>query len=270
LEGVTEGTRSGTLAAPVSAPLLTANDLREALAAIHVSAPVHEEGEIASTNTLALELADTGTPEWTLVSAAHQTAGRGRHGRSWIDVPGRALMVSVVLRPTIRPPRAGLLSLLAGASLAQAIRDETGRAASCKWPNDVRVDGAKVAGVLVESRVVDERLAALVIGVGLNLEAPRGVADAAGVGDAAPRSLLVTFVRHLHAGYSGPDADLPERVRAAWLPLADTIGREVDATATTGETVHGRAVGIDAFGGLLVSTDSGERVVGFGEVATLA
>jgi BirA family biotin operon repressor/biotin-[acetyl-CoA-carboxylase] ligase len=254
----------------VSAPPLSANDLREALAAIHVSAPVHAEDEIASTNTLALELADTGTPEWTLVSAAHQTAGRGRHGRNWIDVPGRALMVSVVLRPPIPPPRAGLLSLLAGAALAQAIRDETGRAGGCKWPNDVRVDGNKVAGILGEARVVDERLAALVIGVGLNLDAPRGVAAAAGIGDAAPRSLLIAFLRHLHAGYSVPDGDLSERVRAAWLPLSDTIGREVDATATTDEKVHGRAVGIDTFGGLLVSTDSGERVVAFGEVATLS
>jgi biotin-(acetyl-CoA carboxylase) ligase len=76
-------------------------------------------------------------------------------------------------------------------------------------------------------------------------------------------------LRHLHAGYSAPDGDLAERVRAAWLPLSDTIGREVDATATTGEKVHGRAVGIDTFGGLLVSTDSGERVVAFGEVAML-
>jgi BirA family biotin operon repressor/biotin-[acetyl-CoA-carboxylase] ligase len=270
VERVTDATALRYPAVPVRAPPLTANDLRAALAAIHVSAPVHAEGEIASTNTLALELADAGTPEWTLVSAAHQTAGRGRDGRTWIDVPGRALMVSVVLRPTIPSPRAGLLSLLAGASLAQAIRDETGRAAACKWPNDVRIDGGKVAGILGEARVVDERLAALVVGVGVNLEAPGGVADAAGIGDTAPRSLLVAFVRHLHAGYSGPDTDLPERVRAAWLPLADTIGREVEATATTGETVRGRAVGIDAFGGLLVSTDAGERVVAFGEVVTAA
>ena len=178
-------------------------------------------------------------------------------------------MVSVVLRPTLPPPRAGLLSLLAGASVARAIRDETGLAATCKWPNDVRLDGAKVAGILGEARIRYERLAALVLGMGLNLEAPGDVADAAGIGDAAARSLLIRYIRHLYEGYSGADAELPEHVRSAWLPLADTIGREVDATATTGERVHGRAVGIDAFGGLLVSTDRGERVVAFGEIAEL-
>jgi len=254
----------------VHASPLTANDLQAALAAIHVSAPVHAEDELPSTNSRALELAGAGAPEWTLVSAAHQTAGRGRDGRAWTDVPGRALMVSVVLRPTVPPPRAGLLSLLAGASMARAIRDETGLPATCKWPNDVRLGGAKVGGVLGEALIVDERLAALVIGVGVNLEAPGDVADAAGIGDVAARPLLVTFIGRLHDVYSGPDAELPERVKAAWLPVADTIGLEVDATATTGEPVRGRAVGIDAFGGLVISTDDGERTVAFGDIVHVA
>lgn len=249
--------------------MLTANDLESALAAIHASAPVHAEDEIDSTSTRALELADAGTAEWTLVSAAHQTAGRGRLGRTWLDVPGQALIVSVVLRPTIRPRHAGLLTLLAGASLAGAIRDETGLRATCKWPNDLLIDDAKVGGILGEARVVDERLAALVLGIGLNLEAPAGVDGAAGIGDVAPRSLFTAFIRRLHQGYSGPDAELAERVKAAWLPLADTIGREVGATATTGEPVRGRATGVDAFGGLLVSTDAGERTIRFGEIAHL-
>ncbi len=248
------------------APPLTANDLQAALAAIHVSAPVHAEDELDSTNSRALELAHAGAPEWTLVSAAHQTAGRGRDGRAWTDVPGRALMVSVVLRPTIPPPRAGLLSLLAGASMARAIRDETGLGVTCKWPNDVRLGGAKVGGVLGEALILDERLAALVIGVGVNLEAPFDVADAAGIGDVAPRALLVTFIGHLHDVYSGPDAELPERVKAAWLPVADTIGLEVDAIATSGDPLHGRAIGIDGFGGLVISTDDGERTVVFGDI----
>jgi BirA family biotin operon repressor/biotin-[acetyl-CoA-carboxylase] ligase len=249
---------------------LSATDLQAALAAIHVAAPVHAEDEIASTNTLALELAEAGAPEWTLVSAAHQTAGRGRLGRGWTDVPGRALMVSVVLRPTISPPRAGLLSLLAGAAVARAIRDETGLRATCKWPNDIQLDGAKVGGILGEARIVGDRLDALVLGVGLNLEAPGDVAGAAGIGHVSPRSLLIPLIEQLHAGYSGPDAQLPERVRSVWLPLSDTVGREVEATATTGDAVRGRAVGIDGFGGLVVSTDQGERTVAFGDVVHLA
>jgi biotin-(acetyl-CoA carboxylase) ligase len=70
--------------------------------------------------------------------------------------------------------------------------------------------------------------------------------------------------------YSGPDAELPERVRAAWLPVADTIGVEVDATGTTGDPIRGRAIGIDGFGGLVISTDDGERTVAFGDVVHVA
>jgi BirA family biotin operon repressor/biotin-[acetyl-CoA-carboxylase] ligase len=246
---------------------LTANDLEAALDAIRVSAPVRAEREIPSTNTLALELADAGTPEWTLVSAAHQTGGRGRSGRTWVDVPGGSLMVSVVLRPALPPARAGLLSLLAGAAMATAIRDETGRQVRCKWPNDLLLDAAKVGGILGEARIRDDRLVALVIGIGVNLVAPGDVAGAAGIGaEAGPRRLLLGWVSAFHRVYVAQEPELAERVRASWLPVADTIGREVEATHSSGDLVRGRAVGLDGFGGLVVSTDTGERTVSFGEV----
>lgn len=248
-------------------PGLTADDLEAALDAIRVSAPVRAEREVESTNTLALELADAGAPEWTLVSAAHQTAGRGRLGRTWVDVPEGSLMVSVVLRPTLPPARVGLLSLLAGAAMANAVRDETGLHATCKWPNDLLLDDAKVGGILGEARINDDRLAALVIGMGVNLLAPVGIAGAAGLGgEVGSRRLLVGWLSAFHHAYVAHEPELAERVRASWLPIADTIGREVEATATSGEPVRGRAVGIDGFGGLVVSTDAGERTVSFGEV----
>lgn len=248
-------------------PGLTADDLEAALDAISVSAPVRAEREIASTNTLALELADAGAPEWTLVSAAHQTAGRGRLGRTWVDVPEGSLMVSVVLRPTLPPARVGLLSLLAGAAMANAVRDETGLRATCKWPNDLLLDDAKVGGILGEARINADRLAALVIGMGVNLLAPAGLPGAAGLGGGVgSRRLLVGWLSAFHHAYVAQEPELAERVRASWLPIADTIGREVEAIATSGEPVRGRAVGIDGFGGLLVSTDAGERTVAFGEV----
>ncbi|HEX6130429.1 MAG TPA: biotin--[acetyl-CoA-carboxylase] ligase, partial [Actinomycetota bacterium] len=138
--------------------MLTRDDLIAALAAIRVSAPVRADEVTGSTNATALAMAEDGAPAWTLVAAGHQTDGRGRLGRTWTDVPGRAVLVSVVLRPALPPARLGLLSLAAGAAVAEAIREQAGVDAEVKWPNDVRVGDRKVGGVLAEASVADERI----------------------------------------------------------------------------------------------------------------
>lgn len=249
--------------------MLTATDLRRALEAIREAAPVHAEDEVGSTNTVALELAASGAPEWTLVSASHQTHGRGRLDRSWTDVPGGSVMCSVVLRPSIEPGRAGLLSLLAGAALARAIRASTGVKATCKWPNDVLVGDGKVAGVLAESVVADGWLSCVVVGFGVNVRAPDDVPNAAALGSVEPAALLRGFLVSFHDVYVLGEPDLADRVKAAWLPVNATIGREVEVTVASGQAVRGRAVGLDRFGGLILSADDGERAVAFGEVTHL-
>ena len=115
---------------------------------------------IDSTNTRARTLAAAGAPHGTLVTAGEQQAGRGRQGRTWSAPAGRALLSSLVLRD---PPR--LLPLLAGVAVAE-VADRTGAPAQLKWPNDVLLDGRKVAGILVEGRP-QERWA--VLGIGLNV-----------------------------------------------------------------------------------------------------
>lgn len=247
--------------------MLTRDDLLHALATIRVTAPVRAEEVTASTNAAAAHLAEEGTPEWTLVSAGHQTEGRGRLGRIWEDVPGRALLVSVVLRPAgIAPNQAGLLSLLAGASMAEAIRAVTGRRVGCKWPNDILLDDAKVGGVLLESAVADGDLRYVIVGVGVNLDPPEDVEGAAGIGEASLRDLLSAFLERFEAVYDAVEPSFPERVRIAWMPISSTSGRLVEATDTAGRSVTGRAVGLDDFGALRLSTDAGEVKVGFGEV----
>jgi BirA family biotin operon repressor/biotin-[acetyl-CoA-carboxylase] ligase len=116
--------------------------------------------ETGSTQERARELAAAGAPHGTLVTAGVQTAGRGRQGRAWVAPPGRALLLSLVLRG-----REPLLSLRAGLAVA----DLAGPAARVKWPNDVLLDGRKVAGVLVEGRP-QESWAALGIGINVAVE----------------------------------------------------------------------------------------------------
>ena len=115
--------------------------------------------EIDSTNRRARELASAGAPHGTLVTAGAQTAGRGRQGRRWEAPAGSALLCSLVLREFD-----ALLSLRAGLAVA----DVAGEAARVKWPNDVQVDGRKVAGVLVEGRPHEGWA---VVGIGVNVSA---------------------------------------------------------------------------------------------------
>ena len=118
---------------------------------------------IDSTNVRARELAAGGAPHGTVVTAAEQTAGRGRQGRVWVAPAGRALLCSVVVRD---PPR--LLPLATGVAVADTVSEVTGEEgrATVKWPNDVWLDGRKVAGILVEGRPQEGWA---VIGIGLNV-----------------------------------------------------------------------------------------------------
>jgi len=250
--------------------MLTRDDLLAALAAIPIGAPVRADEVTGSTNAAAIELAEAGSPEWTLVSAAHQTEGRGRLGRSWTDVADHSLLCSLVLRPALPPARAGLLSLLAGACMAEAIRATAGRRVTCRWPNDLLLHEDKVGGILLESAVQDGALRYVVVGIGVNLEAPDGVEGAGAIGDRVGlRELLTAFLVTFATAYTTDDASLPERVRHAWLPVSATIGQVVRATTGGGHEVTGRAVGIDDFGSLQLSTDQGEVRVGFGEIEHL-
>ncbi len=250
--------------------MLTREDLLAALAAIPIDAPVRAEEVTGSTNATAIEMAEAGSAEWTLVSAAHQSAGRGRLGREWADVADTSLLFSVVLRPALAPGRAGLLSLLAGACMAEAIRETAGRRVTCKWPNDLLLHDEKVGGILLESAIHDDVLRYVVVGVGVNLHVPEGIPGAGAIGARAGlRDLLTAFLVRFDAVYATVDASLPERVRHAWLPVSATIGQPVRATTSAGREVTGRAVGIDDFGSLQLSTDEGEVRVGFGEIEHL-
>jgi BirA family transcriptional regulator, biotin operon repressor / biotin---[acetyl-CoA-carboxylase] ligase len=126
---------------------------------------------VDSTNDLALAWAKAGTPDWSLILADAQKAGRGRAGRTWVTRPGSALAMSLVLRPT--PDEAAFVSrftALAALGLIRALGG-LGLQADLKWPNDVLLSGKKTAGVLVEADWQGDHLAALVVGMGVNVGA---------------------------------------------------------------------------------------------------
>ena len=246
--------------------------LRRALTAASLQAPVRWDEVTGSTNATAQELAAAGAPEWTLVAAGHQTEGRGRLGRSWEDLAGQALICSLVWRPQRLPAdRAGLLPLLAGAALAGAAAEVTGLEVGCKWPNDLLLAGEKVGGILAESAIEDRTIRYVVLGLGVNLIPPAGVAGAAGLGaDVDPEALLTAFIRRAEGLYRPGDDEFVRAVLGAWRAVSVTLGRRVEATTTDGELIAGVAADVDERGGLVVDVEGGgSATVAFGEIAHL-
>lgn len=242
--------------------------LRSALRRIGSDAPVRFDEVTGSTQATALELAEAGAPAWTLVGAGHQTRGRGRLGRRWLDRPG-ALLFSVVVRPELPPERGGLVTLLAGVAMADALRASGGSPVRCKWPNDLLVGDAKVGGVLASARPRGDVLAYVVLGVGVNLGAAPDVPGAGALADADPAEVLGAFLEGFARDLDPHRRTFAEDVLERYRAMCATLGRRVRATTTEGEVVEGEAVDVDDAGGLVVRTDAGRRVVRFGEVEHL-
>ncbi len=208
---------------------------------------------IDSTNARARELASRGAPHGTLVTAREQSAGRGRQGRTWVAAPGKALLCSIVVRD---PPR--LLPLLAGVAVADVVGPE----AQVKWPNDVLLAGAKVAGILVEGRPQEGWT---VVGIGINVAARenefpselRGRAGTLGREPEAIGPVLVELLDVLGCVLGADPQTVLERLRERDA-LRD---RRIQWGGGSGI-----AAGIDEDGKLMVVTAEGEVRLEAGEV----
>jgi BirA family transcriptional regulator, biotin operon repressor / biotin---[acetyl-CoA-carboxylase] ligase len=238
---------------------------------------IHQLDEVGSTNTYVREQARQGAPPGLVVVADHQTAGRGRLDRRWESPPGANLLVSFLLRPGCG---AGDVHLCAGAvalAAADACREVAGVEPVLKWPNDLLLDGAKLAGVLAEAEFAGKILKAVVVGIGINVAWP-GPPEAGGtcLDDVSrtPRPLerevlLLQLLKALE-----PRCELLEEA-VGRRDLADevrgrcaTLGQRV-RVMLAGEELIGRADAIDDAGRLVVETASGPRTVSAGDVVHL-
>lgn len=227
---------------------------------------IHALGIVDSTQTEAVRLAAAGAAEGTVVTATHQTSGRGRRGRRWVDAEGESLLMSVVLRPPVSPARAPQLSLVGAVAVADALRACAGLRAAIRWPNDVMVGERKICGMLPEAATpLPGVLDHVVLGIGLNvnqLEFPEALRDLAtsirvetgrvsDVGEILEGVLSALdrwYGRFLAAGLDG--------IREAWLERAQSIGRR--ARAADGR--EGLAVDLGRDGALVLRTDGGETL----------
>ncbi len=205
----------------------------------------------ASTNARARELAGAGAPHGMLVTADEQTAGRGRQGRAWSAPAGHALLLSVVLR---EPPP--LLPLHAAIAVAQTCAELAPAAAvGIKWPNDVHLDGGKVAGILAEGRPQEGWA---VLGIGLNVavrvqdlpEELHATAATLGLDPSAREPVLALLLEHLADALALSCGDVLD----AWRARDVLRGREVCWSGGSGV-----AAGVDGDGRLVVELDGGGR-----------
>jgi len=232
---------------------------------------VWHHDKIGSTNDEARRLATEGAPHGTVVHADEQTAGRGRLSHNWFSPPGN-LYVSILLRTAQPVARAAELSFLAALAVADTVEALLPRQvrAMLKWPNDVLINGAKIAGILLEQ--IDQ---ATIMGIGLNvLEAPSNAAYKAttivangGIAsvDGARDILLDRLGHHLSAW----QADGFGPIRAQWLNRSYPLGAMIRASSA-GEPVAGNFAGLDLDGALLLDTPHGRQRIVAGDVVSTA
>jgi BirA family transcriptional regulator, biotin operon repressor / biotin---[acetyl-CoA-carboxylase] ligase len=230
---------------------------------------------IGSTNDEAKRLAHDGAAGRTLVWALEQSAGRGRRGRTWVSPRGN-LYASLILRPDCAAGRAAQLGFVAALAVGGALGALLPRVGglSYKWPNDVLVNGRKIAGILLESEMVSfERLSFVVLGVGVNLTAsPQGTEFPAtsvleeGLGMVAPEATLAEFTGQFQSWETRWRADGFAPVRAAWLAAAATTRGEPVRVRLATSSLHGRFLDIDEEGALLLDVAGERRHISAGEV----
>ena len=221
---------------------------------------------VGSTNDEAAHLASEGAAEGTVVWARRQTGGRGRRGRHWSSPVGN-LYTSTVLRPDCSAPRATELGFVAALAVADLVpKDRTVRV---KWPNDVMVDGGKVAGILLESSIVQSgHVEYVVAGVGINVGHAPNLTEMRYPGAVLGGSVetaLEGFVWALFRRLAEWRRDGFAAVRAAWLAKAGPLGAAVDVKLGE-ELVQGRFAGLDPEGALLLDTTGGRRKIVSGEL----
>ncbi len=243
--------------------------LKERLRGCCFGGSIHAFATCDSTMERAHALAGAGAGEGTLVFAARQTQGRGRLGRTWESPEGGAYF-SLVLTPARAIAEIPQLSLIAGLAAAEALKELTGLSPAIRWPNDLLLNGRKVAGLLVEAKN-----SAVVLGVGINVttnqnDLPDTATSLAACGAACdPYRLVAALCSKLDRWYDIWIAQGFAPIRAALRPWLSHMGGIVRVRAGS-EQLEGTAHDVDERGRLLIRLDSGLlRPIDMGDVILL-
>lgn len=236
--------------------------------------------ETGSTNADAFRIAEAGAPEGTVVVAESQTTGKGRLGRRWESPAGVNLYCSVILRPPIPPYEAPQLTFLSAVATARAIQAITGLQPAIKWPNDLLLNGRKVAGLLNEMNAETDQVGFVILGIGvnLNMRAEQFPGDLRTPATSlmlesglvvSRQAFAVTLLQQLDKEYARFLQEGFGPVREEWAHYCNAFGREVQVDLGL-TRVQGPFAGIDQDGALLLRLPDGshERILS-GDVTVL-
>ncbi len=234
---------------------------------------------IGSTNTEALNQAKQGAEEGLCVVAKAQTAGRGRHGRTWVSARDSGLYFSIVLRPKIEIKFLPLLTLMSAVVVTEVLQEFYELQPDIKWANDVHINGKKICGVLAEVAETKKGLA-VVVGIGINLtsanfpskleEIATSIEAETGAKPNAEdilQNLTKQFAKfyRIFSGASGA-----EKIREEWAKKSSYFFGKTVRVKLEHETIFGKTCGIEETGALRVKTDAGEiKVIQAGDVEML-
>ena len=259
--------KKGYLLSKIS-DLLLVNEIEEGL-----DTKVFGKGNIVyfketdSTNIRAKDLAAKGAPEGTVVVAEKQTKGRGRRGRSWFSPSGDGIYASLILRPTMSPAETPRITLMTAVAMAEALLSLTQLKIRIKWPNDILVNGKKIAGILTEISTEMDGVDYIIVGLGLNVNTPpesfpeevREIATSIFIetGSEFPRAPLIReYLRRYEKYYEMFKKRGFESIMQRWKELADIAGQQI-MVDVLGEKYIGEVLDVDNDGVLILRDNKG-------------
>jgi len=252
-----------------SPDILTPSEITPLLKTGRFGKTIHYFHTLESTNSQAYELAIQGAEEGEVVIAESQSKGRGRLGRIWFSPPYLNLYLSVILRPEIPPHQASLITLMAAVAAVEAIEIYSGLRPLIKWPNDILMNGRKMAGLLNEIKSEADRIHFVILGIGINLNIdqkmfPKEIQTLATslkeeTGKVVSRKTFVAYLlQELEKWYNIFLEEGKTAILKSWRRWAQIKGKQVKITSF-GETMRGTAIDVDPDGALIIKTEDGER-----------
>lgn len=220
-----------------------------------------------STQPIALEEEQNGAPDGMIVVAEEQTAGKGRMMRPWSSASGKGIWMSVICRPHLMPQQAPQMTLVAAVAVTRAIEEITGLEPTIKWPNDLLIAGKKITGILTELQADPDRVKAVILGIGINVnheesdfpEELQSLATSLKIasGQKVNRAQLIAKIAdYLELYVSMYEKSGFEPIKLVWEGYTNTIGKRIRAVMLN-ETIEGTALGISDEGILELRLDDG-------------
>ncbi|MDD2928033.1 MAG: biotin--[acetyl-CoA-carboxylase] ligase [Candidatus Omnitrophica bacterium] len=218
---------------------------------------------LTSTIDMAMDLGVKGAASGTLILAESQTKGKGRLGRDWFSPKYKGLYMSLILRPSMLPTQASILTLLAAVSICTALKNSTGITSQIKWPNDLLVNNKKLCGILTQVIAETDRIDFVIISAGINVNNDKKslISTATSLKEQKKEevsrvSLLQEILRELEVNYLFLEKKGASQILEKWRQSNATLGRRVKVYCQH-KHIEGEALDIDTDGGLLIRKDNG-------------